>query len=291
MKRKAVVAGSFYEADETTLKQRIRNCFEEERGPKKLPRIEQKEPLVKGVVVPHAGFLYSGAIAAHSYHFLAKHGFGDVFIILGPNHSGMGSGVSMMTSGSWMTPLGEVPIDETLAGQLFQGIIDQDETAHLQEHSIEVQLPFLQFCAGSKPFSFVPICMAMQDSQTAEEIGTIIADVAQKSEKRIVVIASSDFSHVGFNYMTMPPSGMKVDEFAHQQDTYALKMIQALDPQGLIKTVQTYHISMCGSGPVAAMLTAAKLSGAREVELLKYGTSYEVHPGSSCVGYGALAVY
>jgi AmmeMemoRadiSam system protein B len=131
----------------------------------------------------------------------------------------------------------------------------------------------------------------MQDAQTSEEIGKILAETIKNYNEKVVIIASSDFSHVGFNYMSMPPSGMRVDEYAEKQDKLAIDRILDMDPKGLIDTVYKKNITMCGYGPVAAMLTASKLLGADKVELLKYGTSYEVQPHSSCVGYGALAVY
>jgi len=288
--RKAAVAGQFYPGDENTLKKQIIECFLSPRGPGSLP----KENLhgkrgIHGVIVPHAGYIYSGAIAAHAYHSLAEDGFAETFIIVGPNHTGMGSGVSIVTDGTWETPLGMVQVNKTMAEQMWKGIIDRDEDAHMYEHSIEVQLPFLQFIA-SKKFDFIPICMAMQDYETSKEIGEIIADTIKKTDKHVVVIASSDFSHVGFNYMSMPPRDMRVDKYAEKQDEMAIEEIIKMDPQSLINTVQSKNITMCGYGPVAAMLTAAKKLGAKKAELLRYSTSYEVHPGSSCVGYAAITV-
>jgi len=289
--RKPTVAGQFYDGNEADLKQTIEECFLDNRGPKTLPQIKQGSKKIKGLVVPHAGYIYSGAIAAHSYHYLVNNGFADTFIILGPNHTGVGSGVSVMTEGSWLTPLGTVPINEELSKHLWKEIIDKDENAHMYEHSIEVQLPFLQFAGKDKKFDFVPICMAMQDFETSNEVGKIIADAIKKTDENMVIIASTDFSHAGFNYMSMPPEGMRVDEYAEKQDKLAINQILKMNPEELINTVQKNNISMCGYGPVAAMLTAAKILGASKAELLKYGTSYEVHPGSSCVGYGALVVY
>jgi AmmeMemoRadiSam system protein B len=196
-----------------------------------------------------------------------------------------------MIEGEWLTPFGTVPINNKLGEKLFKDIIDKDENAHMYEHSIEVQLPFLQFVASEKKFDFVPICMGMQDTETSIETGKIIADVIKESDRKVVIIASSDFSHAGFNYMSMPPEGMRVDEYADKQDHLAIGKILDLDPEGLINTVQQNNITMCGYGPVAAMITASKILGATKAELLKYGTSYEVQPSSSCVGYGAIAVY
>jgi MEMO1 family protein len=288
--RNAVVAGQFYPGTERSLQQQLQDCFLEKRGYGKLPVLQKTLGPLRGLVVPHAGFIYSGAIASHAYGRLAEQGFADTFIILGPNHTGMGSGVSVMTQGAWKTPLGIVPINEPLAESLATGIIDQDDSAHTYEHSIEVQLPFLQFLSQGRNFSFVPVCMMMQDYDTVADIGEILTKAIPTSKKRIILIASSDFSHAGFNYRSSPPPGMRVDEYAKQQDALAINEILALDPLGLIETVEQHNITMCGSGPVAAMMIAAKNLSASRAELLKYGTSYEVHPGSSCVGYGAIAV-
>jgi AmmeMemoRadiSam system protein B len=288
--RNAAVAGQFYPGNEKSLKQQIEECFLDKRGIGAIPSLKKVENNLKGLVVPHAGFVYSGAIASHSYARLVEQGFADAFIILGPNHTGMGSGVSVMTEGAWKTPLGTVPLDSSLAQAISTGIIDQDATAHTYEHSIEVQLPFLQYIARGRKFEFVPVCMMMQDYETVQEVGAILAKASQKSKKNIVLIASSDFSHAGFNYQSTPPEGMRVDTYAKKQDSLAIERILALDPKGLIQTVEEHNITMCGYGPVGAMLCAAKKLGATKAELLKYGTSYEIHPDSSCVGYGAIAV-
>ncbi|MBN2065374.1 MAG: MEMO1 family protein [Candidatus Thermoplasmatota archaeon] len=289
--RTPAVAGQFYESDQHALLESIRSCFTDERGPQSIPEIKEGKQNPRGIVVPHAGYPASGSIAAHAYHYLASNGFADTFIILGPNHTGMGSGVSIMTEGGWKTPLGIVPINESTATKLQKDIIDNDEVAHIYEHSIEVQLPFLQFLANGKSFDFVPICMGMQDVQTSQEVGGIIADVIKKSEQRICIVASSDFSHAGFNYQSMPPTGTRVNTYCEQQDKLAIEKILEMEVEGLIYTVHKHHITMCGYGPVAAMIVAAKKLGATTAELLKYGSSYEVYPGGSCVGYGAIAVY
>ena len=289
--RTPAVAGQFYDSSEEKLRHTIEKCFLDERGPRSLPKVGKNDKDIKGLVVPHAGFIYSGAIAAHSYHFLAKNCFSNTFIILGPNHTGIGSGVSVMTEGEWMTPLGNTKINETIGKQIHRDIIDKDDNAHKYEHSIEVQLPFLQYILGSKNFDFVPICMSMQDIDTAKEVGTIIANIIKDTDEKIIIIASTDFSHAGFNYMSMPPEGMRVDEYAKKQDKFAIDEILNLNPEGLIATVHNKNITMCGYGPVSAMIIASKLLGGQKAVLLKYGTSYEVHPSTSCVGYGAIAVY
>ncbi len=289
--RKPAVAGQFYDSSEKRLKETIEKCFTDKRGPGKIPNIKNKGKRIIGVIVPHAGLIFSGAIAAHSYKEISENGFADTFIILGPNHTGMGSGVATMTHGKWQTPLGKVEIDEEIAKKIHTGIIDSDEKAHLQEHSIEIQLPFLQYISGNKKFKFVPISMSMQDIDTNKEVGKIITDIIKETNKKIVIIASSDFSHIGFSYMTMPPAGTNVDEYAKTKDKKAIDEILKIDPEKIVETVKKENISMCGYGPVSSMIYAAKKLGAKKAELLKYGTSYEVHPGSSCVGYGAISVY
>ena len=289
--RQPVVAGQFYPRNKQELIQQIKECFLDSRGSGYIPDIKQGNKKIIGIIVPHAGFIYSGAIATHAYSCLAENGFADTFIILGPNHTGRGSGVSIMTNGSWKTPLGDVPINSEVAKNIYKGIIDLDEAAHSFEHSIEVQLPFIQFLAKDRNFDFVPICLMMQDSDTSLEIGNILADVIKKTKKSVVIIASSDFSHAGFNYMSMPPVGMKVEAFAEKQDKQAINHILKMDPENLIKTIQEKNITMCGYGPVSCLLVAAKKLGASNVDLLKYGTSCEVYPGTSCVGYGAITIY
>lgn len=289
--REPVVAGQFYPGKKEDLINQIKQCFLDSRGIGYIPQIKPGDKKIIGIIVPHAGFIYSGAIATHAYAFLAENGFADTFVILGPNHSGQGSGVSIVKEGSWKTPLGEVPINSEIANKLYSGIIDLDETAHSFEHSIEVQLPFIQFLAKERNFDFVPICLMMQDYETSVEIGTILAKLMKETKKSIVIIASSDFSHAGFNYMSMPPAGIGVAEFAKKQDKEAIDQILKMDPENLIKTVHEKNITMCGYGPVSSLLVAAKKLGAKNVNLLRYGTSCEVYESSSCVGYGAIAIY
>lgn len=236
--------------------------------------------------------MFSGPIAAHSFNRIAEEGFADVFFILGPNHTGVGSGVSVYPSDKWRTPLGEIPIDTDLVKKIAGGIIDLDESAHRYEHSIEVQLPFLQYIGKNEGFSIVPICMAMQDVDTAREVGDQLAEAIKDESRRIMIIASSDLSHEGFMYGRAPPSGIDVDEYVRDRDKLAIREIKNLNPDGLIKTVYKYGLSMCGYGPVASLLYAAKKLGGSKAELLKYGTSYEVSADSNaCVGYSAFAIY
>lgn len=289
----ATVAGQFYEASKDGLVNQIENCFMNEYGPGYLPKIKKPSKQLIGVIVPHAGYPFSGAIASNSYKEIAENGLADVFIILGTNHRGIGSGVALYPGDYWETPLGKIPVDKKIVENLAGGIIDLDETAHsYPENSIEVQLPFLQFLDKETAFSIATIALSMQDFDTSREIGEKIAKVIRSENRRIMIIASSDFSHEGFAYGKTTPNGIKPNEFAKKQDTLAIDKILKMDPEGLIKTVYDNNISMCGYGPVAAILYASNLLGGQRVELLKYGTSYDVYPDSSaCVGYGAFAVY
>jgi len=281
MIRRAVAAGRFYEGDEAALREQITECFLDERGPGLLPEIGVGEGRVKGCVVPHAGYVFSGAVAAHSYAEIAKDGFSDKFIIVGPNHTGLGSEVASMSEGEWETPLGAVPVDEEIAGRVVGGIVSDDAMAHLYEHSVEVQLPFLQFLRND--FSFVPVCMRMQDYETALKLGEKLAP-----ERDALLIASTDFSHVGMDYGQIPPAGISVNEWASMQDKKAIDAILSMDVEKFMEVVALNNISMCGYGCVAAVMVAAKKRGAKRARLLKYSTSYDVYPSNSCVGYGAI---
>ncbi|MEM2935479.1 MAG: MEMO1 family protein [Candidatus Thermoplasmatota archaeon] len=274
MERKSVVAGSFYEKNKEELINEIKECFL--KGPGEIPQAKKGKGKIKGVVVPHAGYIYSGYVAAYVYHAIAKDGFPDKFIIMGPNHYGYGSPVAIATKGAWLTPLGKVFIDEN-ARKLAKGIISEDEIAHTYEHSIEVQIPFLQFLSE---FKFIPICFAIQDYETAKEVGEII------SEEDALIIASSDFSHVSFSKF---PTEGDIEE-VRKIDRIAIDEILRIDAKRLVEKVEENDISMCGYGAVAAMLEAVKRKGAKNARLLKYATSYDVEPGTYCVGYSAIVI-
>jgi len=218
MVRKPVAAGRFYEGDAGKLKEQIRECFLDERGSGKLPNVKRGRGKIKGCIVPHAGYVFSGPVAAHAYAEVAEEGLPDRFVIIGPNHTGYGAGVAVISNGKWGTPLGNARIDSDTADRIKGGIVEEDEMAHLYEHSIEVQLPFLQFL--NPDFSFVPVCMGLQDYDTAIELGNKLADVTDA-----LLIASTDFSHVGAGYGQLPPAGMPANEWASMQDQKAIDAI------------------------------------------------------------------
>jgi AmmeMemoRadiSam system protein B len=290
--RRASVSGSFYASTKSGLMKQIEDSFKGGYGPERLPEIKDRPGSLKGVIVPHAGIQFSGSVAAHSYLAIAEDGFADAFIILGPNHQGWGSGVALYPKGKWETPLGDINMDTALIENLVGDIIDVNEASHPSgENSIEVQIPFLQYIGRGKDFSVALVSMAMQDFETVNEVGKIIGNVIQKDGRRIIIIASSDFSHEGGAYGRLPPNNFSADQYARKQDQLAIDEIVKMNPKGLISTVYNKNISMCGYGPVAAMLIATKKIGAKKAELLKYITSNDVHPSSHCVGYGSFKIY
>ena len=285
--REPAVAGMFYRRGRDLLREQVADCFARKLGPGKAPALARPGPrLIKGAVFPHAGYEYSGSIAAHSAAALAADGFPPLFVIIGPNHRGWGSDVAVGTE-AFSTPMGKAEVDVALARKLVGGGIEEDTVAHAEEHSIEVQLPFLQYF--SNEFRFVPICLGDQSIGTATALGERLASVLQG--KDAVIIASTDFTHAGPGYGHLPPRGMDAGEFAQQEDKKALARIMAMDPAGLIETVKKDHITMCGYGCVAAMLVATKQLGAKGARLLKYATSADVSgERDMAVGYGSVVV-
>jgi AmmeMemoRadiSam system protein B len=278
MIRKPAVAGVFYERNPDSLKKQIEWCFEHKLGPGEIPKMGNKRE-IKGVMAPHAGYLYSGPIAAHSYYKLVEDGFPETFIILSPNHTGLGSGISTMLEGEWETPLGNIEIDTKFAEELVADarIIDYDASAHIREHSLEVQLPFLQYF--SDDFKIVPISMWMQDLESAYDIGKSIKKVKDALGTEIVVIASSDMTHY------------KPQNIANQNDSHVLDAIKSMDEKLMMKRVLELNVTMCGYGPVATTIIASKELGAKNAEILKYATSGDLTGDlSAVVGY-ASAVF
>ncbi|MGZ7107385.1 MAG: MEMO1 family protein [Methanobacterium sp.] len=274
MIRKPAVAGIFYERNPDSLKRQIEWCFKHKYGPGKIPEIGNKRK-IKGLMAPHAGYSYSGPIAAHAYSKIVEDGFPDTFVILCPNHTGMGSAISTMIEGEWETPLGNVEIDTQFARKLVEdGLIDSDDSSHVQEHSCEVHLPFLQYF--SQDFRIVPISMWMQDLDISEEIGRSIKETAQELGRDIVVLASSDMTHY------------KPAEIASKTDKQVLEAISQLNEKLMIKRVMELNVTMCGYGPVAATIVASKELGAQNAEILKYATSGDLTGDlSAVVGYAS----
>jgi AmmeMemoRadiSam system protein B len=275
--RRPTQAGAFYEGNAESLKIQIENCFLQEFGPKKRPEINKNGPRkIVGLVCPHAGYMFSGSVAANAYYELASDGKPDIVVILGPNHTGYGSGLAVVSEGFWRTPLGDVEVDGETANGIVREtrIVDVDELAHRFEHSVEVQLPFLQYLYGSE-FKFVPICFQMQDLASAVEVGKALTKVL--AGKNAVVIASSDMTHY-------EPQGN-----AAAKDMAALKAVEAMDERRFYSIIEKQNVTACGYGPIAALITAAKGLGATEAKLLCYKTSGDTTGDySSVVGYAAV---
>jgi MEMO1 family protein len=263
--RQPAVAGQFYPLRPENLEKELERCFE---------GLEIRERDIIGAVCPHAGYVYSGKVAAHAYATLPK---ADTYVLLGPNHTGYGSPVSVSRD-TWMTPLGSIEVDDELADRLLGSIIDVDELGHRYEHSIEVQLPFLQYRFGGD-FRILPICMGMQDEETAIEVGNIIGKLASDSEKKVVFIASSDFTHY------------QPAKLARETDNEVIGAILDLNLSEMYDRLYRRNASVCGYGTIAAMLTASKILGGSRATLLNYSNSGEVSGDlNAVVGYAAIIV-
>ena len=272
-------AGQFYSNSEAILKRDIEKCFLSSLGPGSIPHLANR-PLSNLVVLvsPHAGYMFSGPVAAHGFALAAISGTPDSVIILGPNHTGLGSGISIVTGGTWRTPLGDAQVDTDLAGSIQSSsrLIDIDDKAHLYEHSIEVQLPFLQYVYGPN-LRFVPVCMMLQDLVSSRDIGEAIAKSC--SGKNVLIVASTDLSHY------------QPQKTAEELDKKAIDAILRLDEIGLQNSVEAYGLSMCGYGPVSAAIIASKELGAAKSKCLSYHTSGDITGDrSSVVGYCSIAI-
>jgi len=279
MVRRPAVAGTFYEGTKKALLKQIEDCYSHPVGPGKLPTISsKKEGKIIGLVSPHAGYLYSGPVAAWGFYQVVREEIPEVVVILGPNHRGFGAGVAIAGKGRWQTPLGESQIEEELAEKIIElsPLIREDEKAHQREHSLEVQLPFLQYSYGER-FKIVPICMMQQDQSTSQKVGETLSEVLKG--KNSLIIASTDFTHY------------QPKETAKRQDKKALEAILSLSPKDLTRAVSRYRISMCGPGAVMTMLTATTLLGAKKATLLKYATSGDITGDyEAVVGYASVII-
>lgn len=275
--RPPVVAGSFYELNRDILKKQIEGCFKHKLGPK-----GTKTQKIITAVVPHAGYDYSGPVAAWVYSMLEPANY----IILGPNHTGIGSDFAISKKGLWKTPLGDVVIGQDMAEKLSDSckLIEYDILAHEKEHSIEVQLPFLQYKFGSD-FKFVPICVRNEFPDqmfldSCKVVGKAIANIIKKQKGKWVVLASSDFSH----YIPQ--------ELAKETDRPLIKSIEKLDADEFFSRINLKNASVCGYGPIAVGITAAKDLGAKKGKLLKYATSGDATGEyGSVVGYASIILF
>ena len=274
MIRKPVVAGQFYENDPQKLTQSIENCFIHKLGPgKKPPNLESQK--IYGIICPHAGYMYSGAPAAHAYHAISSQDI-DLAVIIGPNHWGIGSDVATMCDGKWKTPLGMIEIDSDASTHfldLTENVKD-DFFSHTKDHSLEVQIPMLQIVFPEK-LKILPIIMKQQGIETAKEIGSAIADIAKT--RKLTIIGSSDFTHYEEN------------AFAYEQDKALIEPILKLDVEGFYNILKERKVSACGYGAIASTIVACKTLGATKGILLSYSTSGDITGiKDSVVGYGSI---
>jgi len=272
--REPVVAGAFYPGSRSALIAALTLLL------KQKVHVEGTlcEPM--GLVVPHAGYIYSGAVAAAGYRELAAHGRPEWAIILGANHTGLGVPISIAREGVWRTPLGDAPIATGMADSLVaEGVTVADE-AFLHEHSIEVQLPFLQFLFGAE-IPFIPICVMLPALSDLTALGEAIARIVRGKarDKAGVVIVSSDFTHY------------EPDETVRSVDHRAIEKILALDVQGFYRSLIEERLSICGGGAIVALMACARRLGWDETKLLSYATSGDVTGEShSVVGYAAISL-
>jgi hypothetical protein len=243
-------------------------------GPGKMPPTDSEQKIY-GVICPHAGFVYSGPVACHSFYAISS-STSNLAIIVGPNHYGIGQNVASMIDAGWKTPLGLVEVDSESALELREGlgIMEFDSFSHSKEHSIEVQVPMLQE-TFSREMKILPISLINQEQKIAMQVGMAIAKIAEK--KDALLIGSSDFTHYEEN------------GFAHRQDLALIEPILKLDVDEFYKVLYERKVTACGFGAIAATMIASKELGATEGKLLKYATSGDVSGDkSSVVGYASI---
>jgi AmmeMemoRadiSam system protein B/AmmeMemoRadiSam system protein A len=264
--RNAVVAGQFYPGEPETLKSTIKEMVDEEMPKQK----------ALGIIVPHAGYMYSGRVVGAT---LSRIEFTDTFIIIGPSHTGLGKPLSIMTEGTWETPLGNVEVDTGLANEILESCkkLEKDSRAHNFEHAIEVQLPFLQYF---KPdVKIVPIVLGYASVEDYKDIGKSIAKALKKAGCEAVIMVSSDMNHYEPQHVTK------------DKDSQAIEAVLELDEDELISRVRENNITMCGVAPAMSMITAVKELGASHGELVMYRTSGDTTGEiDSVVGYAGVII-
>ena len=268
MSRIPAVANMFYPGNPEELRKQLSAFITPAANPRK----------VIAAVCPHAGYVYSGGVAGAVFSQIYVP---QTVIILGPNHRGLGSSVALQSTGSWEMPLGTVSVDEELAGKLLRALGDQaqdDPQAHAMEHSLEVQVPFLQMIQPE--LQIVPLSLSHITYEACDAIGRIMGETLKEWPQSVLLVSSTDMSH----YVS--------GETAKAKDRLAIDKILELDPEGLFHTVAEHRISMCGVIPTTITLAAAKVIGANKAELVQYATSGDVTGDfSQVVGYAGLIIY
>lgn len=266
MLRLPAVAGRFYPSDPEELTSLIRNHSH--------PDAQQRAISARACLVPHAGYMYSGHVAGAVY---ARVQLPKKIIVLGVRHYPRGEPAAILSSGAWRTPLGDAPIDEELAGALRREcpLLREDSVAHSTEHSLEVQVPFLQALAPG--FSFVPVALGTVQFESLVSVGEGIARLLAAAKETVLLLTTSDLNHY------------EDDATTRVKDRKAIERLLALDARGLYDTCRNEQISMCGLGPAVALLTALNALGAKKAELVKYATSADVSGDhSQVVGYAGM---
>ena len=278
-RRKPSVSGIFYSSNKEQLVDELKGCFTNKIfGPGRLPPSDQVRKIY-GMVSPHAGYLYSGSVAANGYYSVSSSKFNNV-ILVGPNHYGLGSSVATTMNGIWESPIGDVMVNPQVAKDIASRAtsMDFDEFAHSRDHCLEVQIPFLLF--ATEKFRIVPIILTNQDEYLALELGSAISDTVNECISKgdeFMLIASSDFTHYESN------------SEAHRKDSQLIKSILSLDITAIYYTLRQYNVSACGYGAIATVMVAAKNLGATRGELIRYATSGDVTGDkSSVVGYSSI---
>jgi AmmeMemoRadiSam system protein B len=266
MQRQAVVAGQFYPGNRKLLEAEMARL---------IPAGVGKER-VCGIISPHAGYIYSGAVAGKVFAAIE---IPATVLILGPNHHGAGAAAGLYPDGEWLTPLGPVTINSRLNTLIRKHVpfVESDALSHQFEHSLEVQLPFLQHLRPDVTIS--AICLGFGDYPTAVALGVGIAAAIREFGEEVLIVASSDMTHY------------ESADAARAKDEQALERVLALDPEGLLKVCRDKHITMCGVVPAAVMLTAARELGVTRAERVAYATSGDVTGDNrQVVGYAAMTV-
>jgi len=268
--RRPAVAGRFYPGDPEDLRAEAQAYLSQSKSN------DQTAVQAIGCITPHAGYLYSGHVAGAVF---ARLEIPERCVVLCPNHTGMGRALAILSEGAWETPLGEVPVDEGLAGALKRQFpaLHEDAAAHRAEHAIEVELPFLQL--RQPKLQIVPIALGTGQFEVLEALGVALAEVVAAQAAPVLIVASSDMNHY------------ESDAVTRVKDHRAIERILTLDPRGLFDVVTQQNISMCGFGPAVVMLTAARQLGATSAELVKYATSGDISGDrNAVVGYAGVVV-
>jgi AmmeMemoRadiSam system protein B len=276
--RDPVVAGRFYEGREKALRRQIEDCYRHSLGPGSLPEVNREPPeTLAGWVVPHAGYLYSGPVAAFAFRDMASRGVPDTVVVYGTQHYSTSS--VAISYEDHLTPLGPCRVDRELAERATRGPIERHEYVHDREHSLEVQLPFLQHL--SPDTRILPIAVGRIGPETATEVGAVVREAL--GDRPYAVLASTDFTHNDFSHTATREDR----EWLRGRDQMAIDRILERDVRGLHDVVRDNNITMCGMPPVMAMLETVQ---GETAELLKYACSAQVAPSSYVVGYAAIRV-